>query len=74
MNKMMDKETKEKKEKSLVSKLIMDFIAGVAVGAGAILPGFSGGVLCVVLGMYPMVMELFLILSKRLGVTFLIIF
>lgn len=53
------KEEKEKKEKSLISKLIMDFIAGVAVGAGAILPGFSGGVLCVVLGMYPMVMELF---------------
>jgi len=46
------KEEKEKKEKSLISKLIMDFIAGVAVGAGAILPGFSGGVLCVVLGMF----------------------
>ena len=49
----------KKKEKTLVSKFIMDFIAGIAVGAGAILPGFSGGVLCVVLGMYPMVMELF---------------
>ncbi len=46
-------------EKSPASKLVMNFIAGVAVGAGAILPGFSGGVLCVVLGMYPMVMELF---------------
>ncbi len=49
----------QKKERSKVAKTIINLICGVAVGAGAILPGFSGGVLCVVLGMYPLVMELF---------------
>ena len=49
----------EKRERSKVEKIIIDLVCGVAVGAGAILPGFSGGVLCVVLGMYPLVMELF---------------
>jgi len=47
------------KEKSIFFKIAINLICGVAVGAGAILPGFSGGVLCVVLGMYPLVMELF---------------
>ena len=49
----------KKRERSKVEKIIIDLVCGVAVGAGAILPGFSGGVLCVVLGMYPLVMELF---------------
>ncbi len=49
----------EKRERSKAEKIIIDLVCGVAVGAGAILPGFSGGVLCVVLGMYPLVMELF---------------
>ena len=45
--------------KTKFGKIIIDLVCGVAVGAGAILPGFSGGVLCVVLGMYPLIMELF---------------
>ncbi len=49
----------KKRERSKVEKIIIDLVCGVAVGAGAILPGFSGGVLCVVLGMYPLIMELF---------------
>lgn len=49
----------EKRERSKAEKIIIDLVCGVAVGAGAILPGFSGGVLCVVLGMYPLIMELF---------------
>ena len=53
------KETRPKRERSKAEKCIIDLVCGVAVGAGAILPGFSGGVLCVVLGMYPLVMELF---------------
>ena len=52
-----DKE--EPKKRSKTASIIIDLVAGVAVGAGAILPGFSGGVLCVVLGMYPLIMELF---------------
>lgn len=52
-------ETSEKKERSKIANIIIDLVCGVAVGAGAILPGFSGGVLCVVLGMYPLIMELF---------------
>ena len=62
---VLEKETEEsntekpKKKRHIVVQAIIDLIAGVAVGAGAILPGFSGGVLCVVLGMYPLVMALF---------------
>ena len=48
-----------KKPRTGAGAIAIDLLAGVAVGAGAILPGFSGGVLCVVLGMYPLVMELF---------------
>ena len=59
ITKEKNKETRPKRKRSIVEKIIIDLICGVAVGAGAILPGFSGGVLCVVLGMYPLVMELF---------------
>ena len=54
-----DVEEKTKKKRSKAANMIIDFVCGIAVGAGAIMPGFSGGVLCVVLGMYPLVMELF---------------
>ena len=53
------KEQPKKRERTKIEKIIIDLVCGVAVGAGAILPGFSGGVLCVVLGMYPLIMELF---------------
>ena len=53
------KDKEEPKKRSKTASIIIDLVAGVAVGAGAILPGFSGGVLCVVLGMYPLIMELF---------------
>ena len=39
-----------------LSKWILRVIQGIIIGAGAILPGISGGVLCVVFGLYqPMV-------------------
>ena len=38
---------------------IKNLICGIAIGAGAILPGISGGVLCVIFGVYQSVMELF---------------
>ena len=31
---------------------LLDFFKGIAIGAGAILPGISSGVLCVVFGIY----------------------
>lgn len=39
--------------------MIKNFICGAAIGGGAILPGVSGGVLCVVFGVYRAMMELF---------------
>ncbi|MBQ7832841.1 MAG: DUF368 domain-containing protein [Lachnospiraceae bacterium] len=39
--------------------MLKNFICGAAIGGGAILPGISGGVLCVVFGVYRAIMELF---------------
>ncbi|MCR5846916.1 MAG: DUF368 domain-containing protein [Lachnospiraceae bacterium] len=59
-NENSEKDTEKKpKKRSPAIRIITYLFSGAAVGAGAILPGFSGGVLCVVLGMYPLVMELF---------------
>lgn len=33
-------------------KYIIDFTKGLAIGAGAILPGISSGVICVIFGIY----------------------
>lgn len=40
------------------SRLIMQLLQGALIGLGAVLPGISGGVLCVVFGIYKPVMEL----------------
>ena len=45
-----------KKSRKLVSWIIR-FIKGALIGVGAILPGISGGVLCVVFGFYRPLME-----------------
>ena len=37
--------------------MIKNLICGIAIGAGAILPGISGGVLCVIFGVYKPLME-----------------
>lgn len=44
--------------KMSVKRIIINIICGAAIGAGAILPGISGGVLCVVFGVYKPLMEL----------------
>lgn len=41
-----------------VMRLILRVLQGVLIGVGAVLPGISGGVLCVVFGIYKPVMEL----------------
>lgn len=38
-------------------KFLKDCLKGVAIGAGAILPGISSGVLCVVLGIYEKLLD-----------------
>ena len=40
-----------------VSKLVLQICQGALVGLGAVLPGISGGVLCVVFGVYKTIME-----------------
>ena len=39
-------------------RLIQRLLQGMLIGLGAVLPGISGGVLCVVFGIYKPVMEL----------------
>ena len=41
-----------------VLRLVLRVLQGVLIGVGAVLPGISGGVLCVVFGIYKPVMEL----------------
>ena len=41
-----------------VMRLVLRVLHGVLIGVGAVLPGISGGVLCVVFGIYKPVMEL----------------
>ena len=45
-------------KKNLILKNILYLIQGALVGVGAILPGVSGGVLCVAFGIYEPMMEL----------------
>lgn len=45
--------------KKSTARTIKYLLCGILVGAGAILPGISGGVLCVVFGIYRPLMEVF---------------
>ena len=45
-------------KKSGIGEIIMRLIHGAFIGLGAVLPGISGGVLCVVFGVYRPIMEL----------------
>lgn len=44
--------------KMSVKQIIIFIICGIAMGVGAILPGISGGILCVIFGIYKPLMEL----------------
>lgn len=46
-----------KEKKFSPSLFILRIIQGAAVGLGAVLPGISGGVLCVIFGIYKTIME-----------------
>ncbi|HIS96314.1 MAG TPA: DUF368 domain-containing protein [Candidatus Ventricola gallistercoris] len=47
----------EKSEKGGTGRVLLRVLQGALVGLGAVLPGISGGVLCVVFGVYQPVME-----------------
>ena len=42
-----------------LGNLLLRFVQGLIIGVGGILPGVSGGVLCIVFGLYQPVMEVF---------------
>lgn len=41
-----------------VGRYVFKILCGVLIGISAVLPGISGGVMCVIFGIYPVVMEL----------------
>ena len=40
-----------------MSNFILRILQGTLIGLGAVLPGISGGVLCVIFGVYTIIME-----------------
>ena len=48
---------RRKRNRSFVERWLRDLLCGVLIGAGAILPGVSGGVLAVVFDIYRPLME-----------------
>lgn len=53
---------------------LLDFFKGIAIGAGAILPGISSGVLCVVFGIYETLLNCALNFFKNIKYNFKILF
>ena len=53
---------------------VSDFIKGIAIGAGAILPGVSSGVLCVVFGIYEKLLNCVLNFFKNIKYNFKFLF
>lgn len=53
---------------------ITDFIKGIAIGAGAILPGISSGVLCVIFGIYETLLNCVLNFFKNIKHNFKVLF
>lgn len=46
--------------------IILDLVKGIAIGAGAILPGISSGVLCVIFGIYDKLLDSILNFFKNI--------
>ena len=53
---------------------ILDFIKGIALGAGAILPGISSGVICVIFGIYEKLLNCVLNFFKNIKHNFKFLF
>ena len=58
----------------ILLKKIKDFLIGILLGAGAILPGISSGVLCVIFGMYDKLINSIFGLFKNFKQNFLYLF
>lgn len=52
------KDKMESEESHWITRLALKILCGILIGVGAVLPGVSGGVLCVIFGIYPVVMDL----------------
>ena len=48
----------ESKDISSFERFLLKLLCGILIGVGAVLPGVSGGVLCVIFGIYPVVMDM----------------
>lgn len=57
-NNEIEKENNQSGGKSGVLNILLRLLHGAIIGLGAVLPGISGGVLCVVFGVYKPIMEL----------------
>ena len=55
-------------------QFIKNYLKGVAIGSGAILPGISSGVLCVVFGIYEKLLDSVLNFFKNIKENFKFIF
>ena len=55
-------------------QFLADFVKGIAIGAGAILPGISSGVLCVVFGIYENLLNCILNFFKNIKLNFKFLF
>ncbi|MCI9063810.1 MAG: DUF368 domain-containing protein, partial [Clostridia bacterium] len=53
---------------------LKDFIKGIAIGSGAILPGISSGVICVIFGIYETLLNCVLNFFKNIKENFKILF
>ena len=51
------RERLENPEGNPFARLLLKLLCGILIGVGAVLPGVSGGVLCVIFGIYPVVMD-----------------
>ena len=51
-------------------KFLFDYLKGIAIGAGAILPGISSGVLCVIFGIYEKLIDSVLNIFKDFKTNF----
>lgn len=53
---------------------LLDFIKGIAIGAGAILPGISSGVICIIFGLYETLLNCILNFFRNIKHNFKILF
>ena len=58
----------------IILNKITNFFIGILLGTGAILPGISSGVICVILGMYDKLVESIFNLFKDFKKNFLYLF